>query len=295
MNSPEQMMDESTFADSTLQPPPFDDASTLASEALDDAPVSREDVAPFEIGGMGDDEELGSMGENHHSLPAVEELKAEASPTAGCGKMLCWMFVIFALLIAMTVGLAVGLTKDETGSSAFSSRFKGFSPVSRENVRQAMKSYIVENGVSSDSDFFSYTSPQSIALEFLTNKDPLRLNAPLTGLDTDDGYAFITRYVMSVFHSSLGGETWNYDLLFNSKHKTCDWYDVFQPPVGQVGVLCNKNTEKIVGLSFSKFRFFRLKFRARLGPLTNCLRDSQQPVGWNFALGIGRFDDLDVL
>jgi hypothetical protein len=264
MNSPEQM-EESTFADSTLQPPPtFDDNSTLASEPLDDAPISREDVAPFEIGGAEDDEELGPMESNQHSLPAVEELKAEASPSAGCGKMLFWMFFIFALLIAMTVGLAVGLTKDEGGSSSYeggsssllNGSWNGFTPVTRETVRLAMKDYIVSNGISSESDFFSSTSPQSKALDFLANKDPQRLNAPRTGLDSDDGYAFITRYVMSVFHSSTGGDTWNYDLLFNTKHKTCEWYDVFQPPVGQVGVLCNKNTEKIVGLSFSKFRFF---------------------------------------
>lgn len=245
----EHLEEQSTFADqSTLQPPPpsYDDASTLASEPLDDAPISHEDVAPFEIGDTEDDEE---MGENNHSLPAPEELKVEASATAGCGKMMAWMFLIFALLIAMTVGLSVGLTKDSSGSSPLQN-WKGFNPVTRENVRQSMKSYIIENGVSSDNDFISSSSPQSKALDFLATKDPLRLNTPTTGLDSDEGYAFITRYIMSVFHASTGGDKWNYDLLFNTKHETCQWYDVFQPPVGQVGVLCNQNTKKIVGLSF---------------------------------------------
>jgi hypothetical protein len=116
-----------------------------------------------------------------------------------------------------------------------------------------MKSYIINNSVSSQSDFSSSTSPQSKALDFLANKDAMQLNAPSSGLDTDEGYTFITRYVMALFYYALGGDLWNYDLLFLSKHETCQWYDVFQPPVGQVGVLCNQNSNTIVGLSFSKF------------------------------------------
>ena len=256
MHSPEQTEDSSTFANSTLQPPPasMDDESTLASEPLESAPISQEDVAPFEIGDADDDEERGPMAENRHSLPSVEELKAEQSPTAGCGKMLAWMFLIFALLIAMTVGLAVGLTNKGTSKSSSQAESGGYLAY-RPEVMNSMKAYIISEGVSSESDFLSSTSPQSIALDFLANQDPLRLNTPLTGLDTDEGYSFITRYVMSLCHAALGGDRWNYDLLFNTKHETCEWYDVFEPPVGQVGVLCNHNTKKIVGLSFSKCFF----------------------------------------
>lgn len=253
--------DESTMADSTLQPPPTDDDGTLASEALDDAPITQEDVAPFEIG---DDEESGPVQSNDHSLPNPEELKfsqGSGRVTQGCGVMLCWMFVLFAFIIALTVGLAVGLTNNKDGSSSASGLFKGykgpFSSVTRSQVEEAMMEYIINNGVTSSSDLSNSNSPQAIALDFLAHKDPKQLNAPLSGLNTDEGYEFISRYVMSVFHASLGGETWNYDLLFNSKHDTCDWYDVFQPPVGQVGVLCNQNTKKIVGLSFSTYNRLR--------------------------------------
>ena len=254
MNSPDRM-DDSTFADSTLQPPPSDDLSTVASEPFHGAPIPQDDVAPFEIGNMQDDEETGPIGDpNQHSLPDPEELKVTSgrkNPFEGCGRMLAWMFLILALLIALTVGLVVGLNnQQETSSNQLSN---SFTPVDRDDVRAAMKTYVVTNGVSSEADFSSSTSPQSRALDFLANKDPLQLYAPRSGLDTDDGYTFITRYVMSLFYYATGGELWNYDLLFLSKHETCQWYDVFQPPVGQVGVLCYQNSNKIVGLSFSKF------------------------------------------
>lgn len=247
-------MDDSTFSESTLQPPPVDDSSTLASEPFHGAPIPQEDVAPFEIGNMQDDEETGPVGDpNQHSLPDPEELKVTSpsggkSPFEGCGKLLAWMFLIFALIIALTVGLVVGLNNQQTTTNNELSN--SFTPVARDDVQAAMKTYVITNGVTSEIEFTSATSPQSRALDFLANKDPRQLQAPSSGLNTDEGYAFITRYVMALFYYALGGELWNYDLLFLSKHETCQWYDVFQPPVGQVGVLCNQNSNTIVGLSF---------------------------------------------
>jgi hypothetical protein len=253
MDSPDRM-DDSTFADSTLPPPPVDDTSTVATEPFHDAPIPQEDVAPFEIGNMQEDEETGPVGDpNQHSLPDPEELKVNSSrktPFEGCGKMLAWMFLILALIIALTVGLVVGLNNQQQSTNK---ELATNTPVPREEEYAAMKSYVISNGVSSESDFSSSTSPQSRALDFLANKDAQQLVAPSSGLNTDDGYTFISRYVMALFYYATGGELWNYDLLFLSKHETCEWYDVFQPPVGQVGVLCNTNSNKIVGLSFSKF------------------------------------------
>lgn len=257
MNSPDSM-DESTFTDSTLQPPPMDDGSTLASESHFDTPISKQDVRTFEIGNMQEDEETGptTSDPNQHSLPDPEELKVSQGRSAfhGCGKMMAWMFLILALLIALTVGLVVGLqNQEERQQDALMNSGNSFTPVMRPEVEASMKDYIIVHGVSSESDFTSSTSPQSKALDFLAHNDPLQMNAPLSGLESEDGYKFITRYVMSLFYAALGGETWNYDLLFNSKHETCQWYDVFRPPIGQVGVLCNIDSKQIVGLSFSKF------------------------------------------
>ena len=243
------------MADSTLQPPPTDDG-TLASQTIDDA-VTAEDAARFEIGEPGDEEAPPDLQAAGVSLPDPEELKVDRSPYEGCCKMWAWIIFAFVCLISLTVGLIVGINKEEGKSSSSLSRGNVFVPVTRDDVRAAMQSYIVDSGVSGGNDFVNPNSPQSVALNFLANEDPLQMNAPLSGLTSDEGYEFITRYVMTVFHASLGGDTWNYDLLFKSKHETCEWYDVFQPPVGQVGVLCNKDSNKIVGLSFSKC------FRAR--------------------------------
>ena len=260
MDSPERATDDSTMADSTLQPPPSSsmDDGTLASEALDDddAPIAKEDVAPFEIGD--EDEESGPLEKNQHSLPNPEELKAtQPNASKGCFWMLCWMITLCVIILVLSLGLALGLKNRREGKNFFKGMgYKNFSPVARSDVEVGMKKYIVGNGVSSDSDFAISTTPQSVALNFLANKDPMKLNAPLTGLDTPEGYAFITRYVMAVFYAAMNGDYWNYDLLFMSKHATCEWYNVFEPPVGQVGVLCNKNTQntqEIVGMSFSKW------------------------------------------
>jgi hypothetical protein len=70
---------------------------------------------------------------------------------------------------------------------------------------------------------------------------------------TVEGYALVSRYAMVVFYFVTGGKNWDNSMGFlNPDKQTCDWYHVFPPPKGEVGVLCNQTTKRIIGLSLSK-------------------------------------------
>jgi hypothetical protein len=245
--SEDRREDSSTYADSTLQPPPTDDG-TIASESLD-SPKENGSDPYFEIGEPGDEESPVDLRGAGMSLPDPEELKVHRTVNDGCLKMWAWIIFTIVAVLSLTVGLAVGLSNKKEPLGATQSEFV---PVTREEVRAAMQNYVIDNKVTSSSDLSSSTSPQSKALDFLANEDPMQLNAPLTDLTSDEGYTFITRYVMAVVFGALDGKNWEYDLLFKSKHDTCDWYDFLPAPVGKVGVLCSKDTKKVYGLSFSK-------------------------------------------
>ena len=122
--------------------------------------------------------------------------------------------------------------------------------------KQAVMDYIIEQGVSIQSDLEIAGSPQNLALEFISNLDSRQMRVPTTGTGSFYGYKFITRYVMAVFYFAMEGANWNYDLYFLSELETCDWYKVYAPPMGQVGVLCDQATKEIVGLSLSKYFSF---------------------------------------
>jgi hypothetical protein len=207
------------------------------------------DLPPPENG----DEEDG-MEENQHSLPSPEEIKASTPINqSGFCNPICYFMVIFLLLSAAVIGLSVGLTSDNRKDNSSAGAGSGYSQNSEEK-KAHMKQYIIDNLVSTEQDLGDSTSPQSRALAFLASEE--KKSAPNGGLDSKEGYAFITRYAMTTLYYATQGASWNYGLLFLSEHDTCEWYEVFTPPIGQVGVLCNENTNEIVGISFSKLFIF---------------------------------------
>jgi hypothetical protein len=191
-----------------------------------------------------------------------------------------WVRSIVGLLciIALTAGIVVGIKKKQATPASTNSG--AFVPVVREKVRAMMETYIIANGVTNANDFSSSTSPQSKALAFLANEDPMQLNSPSAGLSSDEGYRFITRYVLTVLHGALGGDLWNVDMLFKSRFDTCQWYAVLQPPVGKVGVFCDKTTNKISGLSFCKSRLAVANLSSFPGPFPLTFFDCQSPTSW---------------
>jgi hypothetical protein len=114
--------------------------------------------------------------------------------------------------------------------------------------------FLVANGISDASDFMMTTSPQYQAADWVAHDDLLMLGIPkVKPTENDVSYAFVERYTMAVLYYATTGKSWRYDLSFLSDKPTCDWSQIFAPPVGQLGVLCNRSTSRIVGFSFSEY------------------------------------------
>jgi hypothetical protein len=190
----------------------------------------------------------------HHSLPASEEVKIalaarnnrtssffSRNPKVTFG-------IVFGIIFVIILGLSLGLTKDQRYEKRTASFHGG------DDRLSYTIDYLIRNGVASLASFTNVRSPQYQAVDWMAHDDELELLIPkLSPADSDEAYDFITRYVMAVVYYATAGKDWKHDLSFLSKKKTCEWYQVFPSPVGQVGVLCNQSTRQIVGVSFSKF------------------------------------------
>ena len=212
------------------------------------------------------DSELG--GPTRHSLPAPDEIKADRQSKSSSVIDNRPLYAILVLLIvtAIAVGLSVGLTGNKRSASANNNSLGSNTnyvdgntiiPPGSKDRYERIKNYLIQNGISTEKDFDFVYSPQSLALNWIVNDDKILYskNVPKGDITTPEGYDFITRYILSVFYYSTSGPTsWNFQLFFNSpKQHICDWFFVFNQPYGQLGVLCDKDSEnKIVGLSFSK-------------------------------------------
>ena len=221
------------------------------------------------------------------SLPSPEEIKADRSNTTSIDNRPLYAIVVLLFLAALGVGLGVGLTaaKNNNANNEISTAFGGVGGIdgtggsttvsaggsggdkdataastdtkNEKDRRERILNYIVANGVSNIADFDYVYSPQNQALNFMVHDQIKSKYIPNIeigeSIDTSVGYKFITRYILSVFFYSTGGPTsWNFNLFFNSDQEICDWFFVFNEPYGQLGVLCNRDSLDIVGLSFSK-------------------------------------------
>ena len=196
-------------------------------------------------------------GQNHHSLPTAEEVKNNA-PQRSKDTHPLLILTIALLLVVMIVGLSVGLTADNRQNKGDSSTALPTDQMNAQKQKDRsnnLKIWLLVNGISEAATFNDPTSPQFRALTFMAETDKMKLDMPDGAATTEEGYAFLTRYVMTVFYYATGGTTWNYNLLFLSDNHVCDWFFIFTAPVGQVGILCNEITQEIQGFSFSKFAF----------------------------------------
>jgi hypothetical protein len=218
---------------------------------------TKDDDVVTKPAGDNDPLELASGVESSEDITPVHSAannQAIEEATKVCGQPR-WLFIIVLLTVAIGAGSGLGVALSNLADVPVVDTFAPtFAPTSQnsENHKEAMKQYIIDNLVSTEQDLGNSASPQSLALAFLASKDKKGLNAPIGGLDSKEGYAFITRYAMTTLYYATQGASWTDDLVFLSEDDTCDWYEVFAPPIGQVGVLCKENTNEIVGISFSK-------------------------------------------
>ncbi|KAL3924431.1 MAG: hypothetical protein SGILL_001053, partial [Bacillariaceae sp.] len=190
-----------------------------------------------------------------HSLPSPDELKVThshrkssmtISNSAVCFRYPKIFFVVtLVVLFAVAVGLSVALTA-ETRQERQQITFHG-----GDDRLDHIVEFLVVNGVSDAKAFETTTSPQYQAADWIAHDDLLMLGIPkVKPSESDVSYAFVERYTMVLLYYATTGKSWRYDMSFLSDKPTCDWFQVFAPPVGQLGVLCNRKTSRIVGFSF---------------------------------------------
>lgn len=194
-------------------------------------------------------------GQNQHSLPSPEEVKTDA-PQRSKDTHPLLILLIAVLFGVMVIGLGFGLTADnrrDNGNSATALDTAEAAAAKKKLRTNTIRNWLLDNEISKAATFNDPTSPQNKALTFLAAEDKMELDTPSGGMMTAEGYTFLTRYVMTLFYFSTNGAQWNYNLLFLSDNHVCDWFFIFTPPVGQVGVLCHPTDRQIIGFSFSKF------------------------------------------
>jgi len=220
--------------------------------------------------------------ETQHSLPHVEELKAKnnnGSNSSGSkthklifiGILSCILIfaVTFGFFFAVTEGARNDRNKtqnddDDQLQQQLQTQQQNTYGNQKNSINEyrlrSLQDFFVRHGVTSEIHFdnsITMNSPQFQAVRWLANQDreyPSDQLIPIleekNDLTTPEVYELVTRYIMAVFFYATSGKNWQNDLNFLSpSQSTCDWYAIFPPPVGQVGVLCNQNTKQILGLS----------------------------------------------
>jgi hypothetical protein len=174
--------------------------------------------------------------------------KKRARACSVCGMYTLLIGFVIVVVVGLVLGLSLGLTQKNSSSET---TYHG-----GEDRLDEMINYLIQHGVSSSEDLLDSTrrSPQFQAVDWLANDDDLQIGIPTAGNDLTSkvGYDLIVRYTLAVFYYTTLGSRWKYDLGFLSSKPTCQWYQTFAPPIGQVGVLCNQITQEIVGLSLGR-------------------------------------------
>ena len=107
---------------------------------------------------------------------------------------------------------------------------------------QAITQYFMQEGVTSEETFASNDSPQRRAANWLAETDTHYDDAyiPATNITEEEGYVFLSRYVMTVNYFALGGGNWNRDLNFLSSDHVCLWNYHDAEAETDLGIFCDQ-------------------------------------------------------
>lgn len=203
-----------------------------------------------------------------------------------------WVFWVALLLSLVVIGAIIGIavaatsSNNSSPSTASSSNFQTTAPqidqqptdTEKETVSDVttvapapattapvpapsqdrtalIKTYLTEQGISSDADLSTEGSPQQQALDFLAVRDGYAMDIPTGSKDTPEGYTFMTRYVLATLFYATRGNDWTFDLNFLKPGATCSWYSVLQYvdlTTEYRGVACDEEDNQVVALFLSK-------------------------------------------
>jgi hypothetical protein len=120
--------------------------------------------------------------------------------------------------------------------------------VSAENrprsTYQEVVQFIVDQGISTESEVTTPETPQYKAAWWLAQDDPANVPVPTTSdRNSYDGYRYMTRYVMAVNYYAFDGPNWRVDINWMNDLDICDWNRqlLINGNPSQVGLFCNNS------------------------------------------------------
>ncbi|CAB9504929.1 serine threonine-protein kinase BRI1-like [Seminavis robusta] len=148
-----------------------------------------------------------------------------------------------------------------TGSGASLPEEPENAPLSETHFRgraEHVKSYLIEQGISSEEDLSNTGTPQQMAMNYIITGTsgpglgrPYIIEVPDGDLTTQSGYDFVTRYVLSVLFYALNGQRWVFFLNFLTPTPVCEWFSQLQYAdlkTEHRGVVCDFNTSEVTQL-----------------------------------------------
>lgn len=196
-------------------------ADTNGAAAVADVSFDSVDSAQEPVDGELSDVPI-DFADHGASLPSAEELRHSLGPTGGkrcrCGgsRPLLWA-VAAALAVIVLISIGAGVSRSNKGDAARA-------PPPRQSTVPQVVSYLAATGVSSQSDLKRGGSPQSLAVNWLANLDGKNLEVPKDGDgSTDEGYKYVTRYVLALLWYALEGSDWLNQFGFLSQNDMCYW------------------------------------------------------------------------
>ncbi|KAL3920291.1 MAG: hypothetical protein SGILL_003337 [Bacillariaceae sp.] len=140
--------------------------------------------------------------------------------------------VVTAVIVGVVVGIVVNKSQNETSQPPISSR--------KDSLQEQLAHFTSDSVVSST--FADPTSPQSLALTWLAEDDPMQV--PLL-----DQATLERRYALACLYFATTGDEWKRDLNFLSEKHVCEWNAPFSAANSNgddnmretEGVLCDEN------------------------------------------------------
>lgn len=100
-------------------------------------------------------------------------------------------------------------------------------------------------GVSKENALRDLTTPQHQALDFLVNHDHMQLKIP-GDVKSDEGQAFVQRYVLAVLFYALNGANWKQSLNFMTQEHECAWTSSI---VNEEGAAAGGSVDNMMGIT----------------------------------------------
>jgi hypothetical protein len=192
------------------------------------------------------------------SLPSPEEVRGIVNMSKGSRsgmsvKTIMLFTVAGLVLIASTIGLAVGVSNKNKGSSSNSDRSSlgaGLDTAARKSDFEEVTAYFIASDVSNEVAIRTKGTPQNAAASWLALNDEANMAVPDVPTTTLEGYKYMTRYVLAVLYYAMDGQNWNYQADFGTVENICSWNQVNYDGSDfyRQGVLCDSKTGLIFAL-----------------------------------------------